>query len=174
MSAVGEAFFENFSSRVFDPGIMNSQYVDPRSATIARIQSLSSAAATAPSIAPLPAPTLATERRDADTLTIDKFVGKRLIVQVNTPAGFETSTARIMHDLTGIGELVLNKELDKKEARKKGAGNTKRQKMQQQQDDSRCLSKIRLQKERVKSVRVSKRCAREDRRHCTHTSSSVV
>ena len=165
MTAVGESFVENFSSRVFDPGIMNSQYVDPRSATIARIQSLSSAAAAAPSIAPLPAPTLATERRDADTLTIDKFVGKRLIVQVNTPAGFETSTARIMHDLTDIDELVLDKELDKKEARKKG---------QQQQDESRCLSKIRLQKERVKSVRVSKRCARKDRRHCTHTSSSVV
>ena len=69
-----------------------------------------------------------------------------------------------MHDLTGIGELVLDKELDKKEARKKGAGDTKRQKMQQQQDESRCLSKIRLQKERVKSVRVSKRCARKDRR----------
>ena len=110
MTAVGEAFVENFSSRVFDPGIMNSQYVDPRSATIARIQSLSSAAAAAPSIAPLPAPTLATERRDADTLTIDKFVGKRLIVQVNTPAGFETSTARIMHDLTDIDELVLDKQ----------------------------------------------------------------
>jgi hypothetical protein len=43
-----------------------------------------------------------------------------------------------------------------------------------EQDESRCLSKIRLQKERVKSVRVSKRCARKDRRHCTHTSSSVV
>jgi hypothetical protein len=25
MTAVGEAFVENFSSRVFDPGIMNSQ-----------------------------------------------------------------------------------------------------------------------------------------------------
>ena len=110
MTAVCEAFAENSSSRVFDPGIMNSQYVDPRSATIARIQSLSSAAAAAPSIAPLPAPTLATERRDADTLTIDKFVGKRLIVQVNTPAGFETSTARIMHDLTDIDELVLDKQ----------------------------------------------------------------
>jgi hypothetical protein len=89
---------------------MNSQYVDPRSATIARIQSLSSAAAAAPSIAPLPAPTLATERREADTLTIDKFVGKRLIVQVYTPAGFVTSTARIMHDLTDIDELVLDKQ----------------------------------------------------------------
>jgi hypothetical protein len=79
-----------------------------------------------------------------------------------------------MHDLTGIGKLALDKELDKKEARKKGPGDTKRQKRQQQQDESRCLSKIRLQKERVKSVRVSKRCARKDRRHCTRTSSSVV
>ena len=155
MTAVGEAFVENFSSRVFDPGIMNSQYVDPRSATIARIQSLSSVAAAAPSIASLPAPTLATERRDADTLTIDKFVGKRLIVQVNTPAGFETSTARIMHDLTA-DELVLDKELDKKEARKKGAGDTKRQKMQQQQDEPRCLSdesRARQISESVKAMR---------------------
>ena len=46
-----------------------------------------------------------------------------------------------LQPLTDIDELVLDKELDKKEARKKGAGDTKRQKMQQQQDESRCLSK---------------------------------
>jgi hypothetical protein len=39
-----------------------------------------------------------------------------------------------MHDLTDLDELVLDKELDKKEARKKGAGDTKRHKMQQQHD----------------------------------------
>ena len=129
MSAVDiKAVVKNVSSRVFDPGIMSLQYAEPRTTTIARIQSLFSAAAAAPSTATLPAPALATERRDADALgqvPIDKFAGNRFIVQVNTPAGLETTTERIMYDLKGIGDLVLDKELDKKEARKKGAGVTR-------------------------------------------------